>query len=796
MRPEFQAVQAQGDPQFDQDIRDLKVVETAGGSYLIAVNGVNGGLVSFDILGNALRAEDVQLHQNATLLTGSASDVDSDTSGLLLGGTLTSDLQSYQISAGGEISAQVETDLPSESDAGLRGLQHVSLEDGGSAVYAITSEGSLAGWRLEGGGAVSLSVPQEVSHSAIAKISAAEFSGSSVVLVADGANGGLTSYVVDGQTGVVSSGSSIGSAEGLAVARPTSLITFDAHGGTWAVMAASGTDSLSLFSVSEGGDLRFFDQVSDTLHSRFQGVSALETVGIEGHRFLVAAGQDDGFTLLHLLPEGKLVPVTTIAHQPGYGLDNVTALELAVEAGQLHIFASSQVTGGIAQFTVPLADIGISTASNVGTSGGDLLYGTAIPNSLNGAAGDDMLVAQSAGDSLTGGAGEDRFVIHQVDGQVRVADFTTQEDRLDLSLFSGLRNIGQLGFATRGNGAYLTFEDTQIRLVSGHGTELEIEDVFWDGLHALDRGGLGDVSSDGVIYGSGLADVLVGTDGVDTIEGQAGNDRIEGGGAADNLSGGDGADFLDGGSGADTIFGGFDADELIGGSGADRLYGEQGDDRLSGGSDDDQLWGAAGNDSLRGEAGADELSGGAGHDLLRGGAGTDVLWGGDGADLLKGNGGNDTLYGNEGADTLKGGRGDDRLDGGGWDDVLKGKIGNDTLIGGSGNDLLKGQGGSDVLFGGDGNDRLDGGQGDDTYEGGAGADRFIFKRQHGTDRITDFTQGEDVIDLRYLGVGGIKRFSNLDISQQGTDVLIGTGLGQIWLANSDISDIDGSDFLL
>ena len=128
--------------------------------------------------------------------------------------------------------------------------------------------------------------------------------------------------------------------------------------------------------------------------------------------------------------------------------------------------------------------------------------------------------------------------------------------------------------------------------------------------------------------------------------------------------------------------------------------------------------------------------------------------------------------------------------------MLKGKIGNDTLIGGSGNDLLKGQGGSDVLFGGDGNDRLDGGQGDDTYEGGAGADRFIFKRQHGTDRITDFTQGEDVIDLRYLGVGGIKRFSNLDISQQGTDVLIGTGLGQIWLANSDISDIDGSDFLL
>ena len=101
-----------------------------------------------------------------------------------------------------------------------------------------------------------------------------------------------------------------------------------------------------------------------------------------------------------------------------------------------------------------------------------------------------------------------------------------------------------------------------------------------------------------------------------------------------------------------------------------------------------------------------------------------------------------------------------------------------------------------MLYGGAGNDRLDGGTGNDIYQGDAGADRFMFKRHHGSDRITDFTQGEDVIDLRYLGEGGIKRVANLEMSQQGADVLINTGLGEIWLTDTSLSDMDGSDFLI
>ena len=97
--------------------------------------------------------------------------------------------------------------------------------------------------------------------------------------------------------------------------------------------------------------------------------------------------------------------------------------------------------------------------------------------------------------------------------------------------------------------------------------------------------------------------------------------------------------------------------------------------------------------------------------------------------------------------------GNDVINGTPNNDVVKGFNGNDTLNGLSGNDNLNGGPGADNLIGGLGLDTLIGGTGKDTLTGGVGNDIFDFNAYNemglGTTRdvITDFTRGQDKIDL-------------------------------------------------
>ena len=221
---------------------------------------------------------------------------------------------------------------------------------------------------------------------------------------------------------------------------------------------------------------------------------------------------------------------------------------------------------------------------------------------------------------------------------------------------------------------------------------------------------------------------ITGTSGDDTLTGTSSTDKISGGAGNDNLSGGSGNDKLDGGSGNDRLSGGDGNDKLDGGSGNDRLSGGDGNDKLDGGSGNDTLFGGSGNDELEGGSGNDTLFGGSGNDELEGGSGNDTLFGGSGNDELEGGSGNDTLFGGSGNDELEGGSG------------------NDTLFGGSGKDELEGGSGNDILIGGAGADRLEGGCGNDVFA-------FLCASDSNTcawDRIIDFKQGQDQIDLSAL----------------------------------------------
>ena len=100
------------------------------------------------------------------------------------------------------------------------------------------------------------------------------------------------------------------------------------------------------------------------------------------------------------------------------------------------------------------------------------------------------------------------------------------------------------------------------------------------------------------------------------------------------------------------------------------------------------------------------------------------------------------------------------------------------------------EGSDDVLDGGDGDDIIEGGAGFDTLTGGAGADVFVFRAGDGPDNITDFTAGEDRIEV--IGFD----FSELEFSQDGSDAVVGYGDGEIRLSDTDHSSLSEDDFLL
>ena len=118
---------------------------------------------------------------------------------------------------------------------------------------------------------------------------------------------------------------------------------------------------------------------------------------------------------------------------------------------------------------------------------------------------------------------------------------------------------------------------------------------------------------------------------------------------------------------------------------------------------------------------------------------------------------------------------------------MKGGADSDTIEGGTGRDFLYGGTGADVLDGGIGNDRL---WGDD------GADEFHFTGAWGYDRVQDFEDGIDLINL--ASVASVTSFADLAggaMVQVGAGVEITLTEGSIHLRNTLLAEFDATDFV-
>ena len=148
------------------------------------------------------------------------------------------------------------------------------------------------------------------------------------------------------------------------------------------------------------------------------------------------------------------------------------------------------------------------------------------------------------------------------------------------------------------------------------------------------------------------------------------------------------------------------------------------------------------------------------------------------------------MLGGNDNDQLFGGGGSDRLIGGAGKDRLFGEAGNDRLKGGNENDRLDGGSGNDRLDGGSGNDRLDGSKGKDVITTGQGRDRIILKRNGGFDRLTDFQNNQDKIDLQRIS------FGQLSFQQERGDVIVNAGQNNLLrIEDTDLNLISAADFI-
>ena len=457
-----------------------------------------------------------------------------------------------------------------------------------------------------------------------------------------------------------------------------------------------------------------------------------------------------------------------------------------------------------------LLDGGYGSDTIWGGKGNDRLLGGVGPDRLFGGIGLDTMWGMIGNDQLFGGLGDDRMFGGDGNDLLRgeAGNDALAGDAGNDLLFGGLGNDTLYGNADNDR---LYGEAGNDLLFGGYGN-----DSLWghDGNDTLH----GQVGADQMVGGAGH-DLLLGQDGYDRIWGGLDNDRLEGGNGNDLLMGEAGNDLLFGGMHNDTLNGGPDHDRLFGGDGNDLLLGQDGDDIMAGENGNDTLRGGAGSDQMLGGNGNDVLSGELGNDRIQGGNGNDWILGGLGDDLLHGNQGSDSISGGFGDDTIHGGsenvllygdQGDDQLDGGmGWD-TLNGGIGNDRLTDLMGNNRMLGGAGNDTLIAGGGNDTLEGGMGHDLMTGGAGADVFLFSAalvlDGSIDRITDFGNGNDRIDLRGLNLsfvgdaafsaaGQVRSWSGASGGMVAID-LNGDGNADLTIALGAHGAADAGDFLL
>ncbi len=584
------------------------------------------------------------------------------------------------------------------------------------------------------------------------------------------------------------------------------LLGTSAGSQTYLIGAGSAGAGFSVFSVGPGNAPTEIAAVGDTVASYSDGISAIGSISVAGHTFiLTGSATEGGVSSYEISAGGQIQHLDSIGVKESLPLEGVTVIRTVSTAGEDYVVVGTTTNSGLTVLTVA-ADGGLAAADHVVDDLTTRYSGVTALGSLT-VNGRSFVVAGGADGGIT------LFTLLP-GGQL--VHLQTLADSLTTSLAAP----SAIGMTLVGN---------EIQVFVSSGTEIGVTMIRIDvatlgqtltGTGFL-AGGMGNdllvlTGQDGSLSGGGGADILRDGAGTDTLSGGAGNDIfvLTADGKADTILDFEvGKDRIDltllpylrnlqqltftpiaGGvvirygieivtvmsaDGSSLTGADFPAQSLLpltrfpivdGATGEmpdpsdlplptqTPLQGTDLDDTLTGTPGDDFISGLAGNDVLIASVGTDHFDGGAGADTvsyaLLGAAGIDLSdptrnWGSaSGHSFAAVENFIGSIFGDDfrlddGDNILSGGSGDDTLFGGGGDDTFNGDEGNDHLYGQAGNDWIDAGPGNDSVNAGDGDDFIDLSDGDDVASGAAGNDSLIGGA--GNDIISG-SDGDDELD--------------------------------------------------
>ena len=406
----------------------------------------------------------------------------SGTTRLYLFTTMGDMLRTATLGANGKLSGSAAAVT---SEGTLTGVTAMEVIESAGGDLGVLSQRGVAGLRLFGlsdtGALTLIGTVQDSVKSHVDTVSdmvKLTVGGADYLLALSPSENGVTVYHI-GPTGLELT-DAMGPGDGLAISGPAAAKVVEVGGQSFAVVASTGSSSLTALRVNPLGVLFQTDHLVDDRDSRFAHVAALDQFTAQGRVFVVAGGTDAGLSVVEVLPGGELSKVMNVALETGQGLAAVTGIAGAVYQGMANIFVTDARGDRILHYGIDLSGLGPLVQGNgvlSGTGGDDRIIGGAGADTLSGGAGDDFLHDRAGVDHLTGGAGADTFVMAR-DGQADyIHDFQQGLDHIDLSDWGRIYSAAGLTITATATGATVSYGAEVLDITSATGSSLTLTDA-------------------------------------------------------------------------------------------------------------------------------------------------------------------------------------------------------------------------------------------------------------------------------------------------------------------------------